>query len=202
MEERDVGLNIRGLREERGMTVTLLAKHAKLTKSAVSKIESAQVSPPVATLLRLATALNVPLARLFAEDKPDPDFVLTRKGEGRVITMDGTQFGYSYAALALDAQHKSIEPFLLTIEPGNPVGRFEHGGEEFIYMLEGRLEFTVGQTALRLDPGDSLYFNPQRVHTTRATGKKAARFICVFVQERLSKSGPDVRAGTPNRRRP
>jgi transcriptional regulator with XRE-family HTH domain len=188
MEERDIALNIRLLREARGMTLTRLAQQTKLTKGAISKIETAQVSPPVSTLLRIATALNVPLARLFAEDTTDPSYVLTRRGKGRVITRDGTQFGYSYAALALEAQHKSIEPFLLSIKPGNPVGRFQHEGEEFIYMLDGQLEFTVGDSRMLLHAGDSLYFNPTLVHTTRVLGRKTARFICVFVQERRTNS--------------
>lgn len=184
MEEREIGANIRRLRQERGLTVTAVARRAALSKGTVSKIETGSSSPPVATLLRIATALNVPLARLFAEQQADPPFVLTRKGRGRIITRDGTRFGYSYTALALEAAHKTMEPFLLTIRPGDPVGRFEHGGEEFIYMLDGQLEFTVGESELVLHRGDALYFDPTQVHTTRAVGRKAAQFLCMFVQER------------------
>jgi quercetin dioxygenase-like cupin family protein len=77
---------------------------------------------------------------------------------------------------------KQAEPFLLTINPGDPVGEFRHDGQEFIYMLAGRMRFTVGDEVLALGPGDALYFDPTRVHKTEIVGGKPARFLCVFIQ--------------------
>jgi quercetin dioxygenase-like cupin family protein len=98
------------------------------------------------------------------------------------MTRDGSKFGYSYEGLALDMKGKIGEPFLLTIRPGDPGGQFQHGGQEFIYMLSGRMEFTVGGDPLMLNPGDSLYFDPTHVHKTRVLGKQPAKFLCVFMQ--------------------
>jgi transcriptional regulator with XRE-family HTH domain len=183
MEERQIGQNIRELRTSAGLTVTALAASSGLTKSTVSKIETGSISPPISTLVRIASALDVTLARLFTEPETEPNYVLTRAGEGRIITRDGTKFGYSYEGLALSMRHKQIEPFLLTIKPGDPAGRFQHGGQEFIFMLEGKMEFTVGNEKLILNPGDSLYFDPTPPHTTRVAGRKAVRFLTVFVTD-------------------
>ena len=187
MDERTVGDNIRRIRKAAGLTVTELARNAQLTKSALSKVENGQVSSPIATLMRIAEALDVPLTEFFVEEPATRPLVLTRKGEGTVIARDGSRFGYAYQALASGLRDKHAEPFLLTIRPGDPAGRFQHGGEEFIYMLAGRMEFTVGDERFTLRAGDSLYFDPANEHTTKVLGKRPAEFICVFIKK------PDAR---------
>ena len=184
MNEKTIGVNIRRRREEARLTLTQLASHANLTKGALSKIETGKGSPAIATVLRIAEALGTTLAELFAESEASIPYVLTRAGEGRIITCDGSRFGYSYEGLALDMRRKVMEPFLLTIQPGDPPGDFHHGGQEFIYMLSGQMEFTVGEKKLRLRRGDSLYFDPSHPHNTRIIGKKPAKFLCCFIQER------------------
>lgn len=182
MDERSIGASIRRLRQERGQTLTALAKAAALTKSTLSKIETGQVSAPISTFLRIADALGVPLAQFFSEPDKAPPFVLTRKGEGKIITRDGSKFGYAYEALALEMRHKRVEPFLLTVRPGEK-GVFRHGGQEFIYMLSGKLQFSVGEHRMTLAPGDSLYFNPQFEHTGHVIGAVPAKFLAIFVQD-------------------
>lgn len=190
MDEQAIGANIRRLREDAGLTLTALAERSELTKSTLSKIETGQTSSPVGTLLRIAGALSLPLAEFFVEPTTDPPYVLTRKGKGRTISRDGSKFGYSYEALALGVRHKLVEPFLLTIRPGDPKGEFQHAGQEFIHMLRGRLEMTLGGDKLTLGPGDSLYFDSSLVHTTRVLGKTPARFVCVFIQEPAPRNVP------------
>lgn len=184
MNEQRLGLNIRCLRQQSGLTVTALSKKAGLAKSTLSKIETGRVSAPISTLLRIAEALEVTISEFFVEEAANPQFVLTRKGQGRLTTRNGSQWGYAYEALALEMKYKIGAPFLLTIQPGDPKGKFQHGGHEFIYMLSGRMTFTIGEHVLQLKPGDSLYFDPTRVHTTQVLGKHPARFICVFMQDR------------------
>jgi len=186
MDEKTLGANIRSCRERSGATLTALAQRAGLTKSALSKIETGKGSPPISTLLRIAEALGAPLAEMFAEPEASIPYVLTRRGEGRVIIGDGSRFGYSYEALALDMPRKVFEPFLLTIRPGDPQGVFQHAGQEFIHMLSGELEFTIAGQKLRLRQGDSLYLDPSLEHRTRVVGKRPARFLCLFTQDSVS----------------
>ncbi len=183
MNEENIGANIRRRREEVGLTLTELARRANLTKGALSKIETGKGSPPISTVLRIAEALGSTLSELLMESEAALPYVLTRRGEGRIITRDGSRFGYSYEALALDMKHKGMEPFLMTIRPGDPPGAFQHGGQEFIYMLSGQLEFNIGPQKLRLRRGDSLYLDPSRAHGTRVVGKRPAVFLCCFIQK-------------------
>ena len=183
MDESTIGANIRRMREAAGLTVTAVARDAQLTKSTLSKIENGRVSSPIATLMRIADAMGVPVAEFFTEPRKEPDTVFTPRGQGKVITQDGTRFGYAYEALALERSHKLADPFLLTIQPTDPQGEFRHGGEEFLYMVSGHVRATVGDKQYYLKPGDSLYFDPNQIHFFQALRKKQARFLCLLIHK-------------------
>ena len=181
MEQQKIADRIRKLRRDAGLTLTEAAEKADLNKATLSKIETGQISPPIATLMRIAKILGVSITDFFVDDEPQPVYVLTRKNQGSLVRQEGSKFGYSYEALALEKLGKTAEPFLLTIEPTDPPGEFHHLGQELIYMLSGRMEFTIDDERLVLRPGDSLYFDSKHVHKTRILGKRPARFICVFI---------------------
>ena len=186
MNERIVGRNIRKLRIQAGLTLTVVAKKAQLTKSTLSKIETGQTSPPISTLIRIARAMNVPLVEFFIDEAKEPAYVLTRKDKGQRVIHNGSQFGYSYEALALEKRDKYVEPFLLTISPADPAGQFYHSGQEFIYMLSGCMDFAVGEDQFSLKKGDSLFFDSSHLHKTRVAGKHPAKFLCIFIQDVLT----------------
>lgn len=182
MDERMVGENIRAIRLASKVSLTEVAKRAGMTKSSLSKIENGQTSSPISTLVAVAAAMGVHLSDFFRKDEGSPRFVLTRKGKGKTIVRDGTRLGYSYEALAVNFPKKPVEPFLLTISPGDKEGRFKHGGHEFIHMLSGDLEFTLGDEKFKMHPGDSLYFDPTQTHVLKPLHKKTARFLCCFIE--------------------
>jgi len=187
MNELQIGANIRALRESRGLSLTEAARRAGLSKSSLSKIETAQVSSPISTLLAIAGALGMHLSRFFAESENVPAYVVTRGGKAPVISRGGSQYGYSYQALALEMPEKSAEPFLLTIRPGDKSGVFRHDGQEFIYILSGRMRMRVGDEPVVLEPGDSLYFDSRQMHSCESLDRKVARFLCIFIQHQSSR---------------
>lgn len=65
-------------------TVTELGKQSGLSKSTISKIETGQISSPIATLIRIARVMGIPVAEFFVEPDRDPPYVLTRKGKGHM----------------------------------------------------------------------------------------------------------------------
>ena len=197
MTEQTIGANIRRRREEAGRTLTELASQASLTKGALSKIERGKGSPAISTVMRIAQALGCTLSELFAEAEVSLPFAFTRSGEGRIITRDGSRFGYSYEALALDMKQKRVEPFVLTIRPGDPQGVFHHHGQEFVYMLSGQMEFGIGEQRLRMRRGDAVYFDSSHTHSTRIIGKRPAKFLCLFVQ-----GNEPAKTSHANRRKP
>lgn len=179
--DESIGRNIRAIRESKKMTLTDTAEKADLTKSGLSKIEKGQSSPPIATLIRIADILEVPVTRFFTLNYDNPPYVFTPHGEGQNVSMQGSKFGYSYEALCLGKGDKKAEPFLLTIRPDDPEGFFYHSGQEFIYMLSGKIAFTIDDDELVMQPGDSLYFDSGHEHRTRVIGSEEAKFICIFM---------------------
>jgi transcriptional regulator with XRE-family HTH domain len=180
MNKKLIGQRIRDLRELSGRTLTAVAHTAGILKSTLSKIEKGQISSPITTLIRIAHALRLPVAEFFEEQAKNPLYELTRKGKGRLTMRDG---GYRYEALASRIRHKVAEPFLLTAaKPEAPRGEFKHNGEEFLYVLSGRIQFKLGNETLMLKQGDSLYFNPKLRHYTKIVGKSPTRILCIFIQ--------------------
>ena len=181
MNEQILGANIRTLRLAAGESLAVVADRAGITKGTLSKIENGRVSSPIATLISIAKAIGVPVSELLQE-KTSPRLVLTRKGKGRTLARTGSKLGYSYEALAADFPGKVVEPFILTVSPGDKEGRFRHPGHEFLHVLSGRIAFSVAHERMELNPGDSLYFDASLPHTLKLLGKTPARFLCVFIQ--------------------
>ena len=182
MDTKTISQNIRRLRLASKQTLDAVAKKAGLTKGALSKVETGRISPPISTLVRIAQVLKVPVVDLFFDQQSQLAYVITRKGEGQIVTRDGSAFGYTYETLALGKRDKYVEPFVLTVSPDDDPGEFHHAGQEFIYMLSGCLVVTVCGQQIKLRAGDSFYFDSANTHRLQAMGKHDARFLCVFIQ--------------------
>jgi len=115
--------------------------------------------------------------------------VLVRKDESKVI--DSRYFGreesgYYYEALAYKKSKKYMEPFLVEFKrkKAEKLSYFSHEGEEFIYLLEGTLEFRTENQQYILRPGDSLYFESSIPHAYRALERKNAKALTVVYPSR------------------
>lgn len=189
VDEKSIGLRIRTLRENTGVSLTDAAKQAGLAKGTLSKIEKGQISSPVGTLMSVAEALGVRLVDFFQEPEGEVTHVLTRKGQGVRLQREGSEYGYAYEALALEFPNKVAEPFILTVRPEDHVGSFRHGGDEFIHVLSGRGDFQLGDATMRLNAGDSIYFNPALSHALRPANGKPIRFLCLFIERSRTGTG-------------
>ncbi|MFQ5692540.1 MAG: helix-turn-helix domain-containing protein [Nitrospinota bacterium] len=177
--EENVGARIRHLRKARRFTLEQLAERAGISKSVLSKIENGKVSSPISTYSHICSALNVSLADLFSEeDGEDPIFV--RKGERRLLSRRGSHFGYTYYSLAHNRLGRRMAPFLLIYPHGlEEIPTFHHGGEEFVFILKGKLEFVYGDQTLILSEGDSLYIDGQFRHGARALGGRDCEALVI-----------------------
>jgi transcriptional regulator with XRE-family HTH domain len=182
--ERYLGNAVRDLRQRHGLTIADVAERAAISRGMLSKIENAQTATSLDTLTRLARALGVSLSTLFRNyDVPDGSAQLVKNGEGMEVVRRGTKRGHTYHLLAYDqGPTKLFEPFLITIDSESatfPV--FEHPGTEFIYMLEGRMEYRHGQHTYLLTPGDSLTFRGEVPHGPEKLIECPIRFLATIV---------------------
>lgn len=182
--ERYLGNTIRDLRQKHDLTIADVATLAGISRGMLSKIENAQTATSLDTLSRLANALGVSIATLFrGYDVRDGSAQLVREGEGMEVVRRGTKRGHTYHLLAYDqGPTKTFEPFLITIDHESetfPI--FEHPGTEFIYMLEGEIEYRHGQNTYRLSPGDALTFRGDIPHGPEKLLRCPIRFLSVLM---------------------
>ncbi len=181
MEELRIMRKIRSLRLQKKLTLEKVADRAGFTKSYLSMVESGKKSPPIATLSKIAKALDVDIAAFFEEKKPEDQITLVSKGEGKPVVRDGNIFGYRYESIAPTRRHKKMEPFIVThIFQSKKLGRFDHEGEELFYVLEGKIRFLYGDKEYLLKEGDCLYFDSSVPHRGEGVGKKPAKVLVVI----------------------
>lgn len=184
--EQAIGAQVRHLRKRNDLTVSELAASASISVGMMSKIENGQISPSLATLQSLASALNVPVSSLFSafEDKRDCSFV--RAGQGVLIERRGTKAGHVYELLghALGGDIV-VEPFLITLnEEAQPYTGFQHAGAEFIYMLTGEVLYRHGDGAYHLRPGDALLFDSGAPHGPEKLLTRPTTYLSLIVYAR------------------
>ncbi|MHB0973790.1 MAG: helix-turn-helix domain-containing protein [Thiobacillus sp.] len=184
MLERYLGNAIRDLRQRHGLTIADVADRAGISRGMLSKIENAQTATSLDALHRLAQALGVSLSTLFRNyDVPEGSAQLVKKGEGMEVVRRGTKRGHTYHLLAHEqGPTKLFEPFLITIDsPDATFPVFEHPGTEFLYMLEGRMEYRHGQHTYLLTPGDALTFRGEVPHGPEKLIELPIRFLATIV---------------------
>jgi transcriptional regulator with XRE-family HTH domain len=191
MGEEIIARNINTLRKKRKMTLEKLAELTGLTKGYLSKIERSRKAPPYSTLNKIAVAFGVDPAFFLEEnyrDKKETQISFTKKSRGKIIRSvgslaEGSLYGYGYEALASDKSGKNMEPFI--IEPSfDEEAIFQHEGEEFMYVLEGRHELIYDGRRYIMERGDCVYFDAAVPHTGKSLGKRKARLLAVMYNYR------------------
>jgi len=185
-----LGEKVKDLRLQKRYTLRQVAGNTGLSIALLSQIENNAVSPPVATLLRIARALDVTIGYFFREEESKDKAVVVRKNERkkafrRRYAQHG-EGGYTYEALAYTRNAKHMEPFLVEFEPKQKeeLTFLNHRGEEFLFLFRGRLALHYDQDEIVLDSGDSLYFDSGVPHAFRALrGKKAQGIVIVYSEE-------------------
>jgi len=144
-------------------------------------VESGKKSPPIATLSKIARALEVDIAAFFEQKKPEDQIVLVRKNERKAVVRDGTIFGYQYESIAPTKRRKKMEPFIITLpSQSKEEDRFDHEGEELFYVLEGGINFFYGDKKYLLREGDCVYFDSSIPHRGEGMGKKSAKALVII----------------------
>ncbi len=178
--EKLIGARIGERRARLGMTLEQVAAQTGFSKGYLSKIENSRKVPPIGSLARIAVALQTDISELLHAPSAAPDrgFSVVRAGDRQPVVRGGTAFGYDYVSLADTHRDKKMEPFLFTFP--SQVDKyvfFEHDGEEFMFVLSGRVEWQAGSHKLVLEPGDAIYFDARLPHRGRGLDGEARALV-------------------------
>ena len=182
--EKAIGRQVRHYRKQLALTITDMSARSGLSAGMMSKIENGNTSPSLATLRALSTALNVPVTALFREFEEQRDATFVKAGQGLTIERRGTRAGHQYQLLGHSVHSDvSVEPYLITLESDADVFPiFQHGGVEFIYVLEGCMVYRHLNATYSMAPGDSLFFDSDAPHGPEELLELPVRFLSVMSQ--------------------
>jgi len=194
IEGLKIGTRVRELREKRRLTLQDLAIKTGIDRSVLGEIESGEVIPPVATLIKLAQSLGVSMSYFFEELSGEVRISVTRAGERVRIERrphhHQGEVDYVYESLETQKPNKHMEPLFVEFQPmeTEEMVFVNHPGEEFLYILDGTLEFRTDDRIEILHPGDSLYFESEINHSFRGLEDKPATAV-VTVWSRSDQRG-------------
>ena len=171
-----LGSKVRQLRRQKNLSLQQLAERSDVSAAAIHKIERNGMVPTVATLMKLAAALNRSVS-FFVEEDSNTSCVLVRADERKGVFT-------SKAGLDLEGISGPYGPFFVagavaTMEPGADSGSrpMEHPGEELVFMLEGHISFVIDGEELCVGPGDALHWRTDRPHRWSNPTSQPARCL-------------------------
>jgi mannose-6-phosphate isomerase-like protein (cupin superfamily) len=171
---------IRALREAAGLAAADVARAAGVAAGDYDRYESGAADTPMGVISQLAALFKVDAAAILTGgDAHAHAYFVTRRGTGPSVDR---RLAYHYESLGAGFAHRTLEPFLVTVQPkpDSAPERNAHPGQEFNLVLKGRLEFAIDGHAVVLKSGDSVYFDSSRPHGMRALGGKPAQFLAVI----------------------
>ena len=175
-ELKEIWSRIRSYRQTRGWTLDSLATRAKLSKSYISRLEDGERHPSIAAFLALSRALGISMNMLLSDESSGNTFRVVRGAESPVVPGNGLVYqvhngGFPGAVM---------QPLRITISVNRTGDElYRHDGEEWLYVLSGTLNVTIGEEIHSLEPGDSLHFDATVGHRLTATGGKDVEAILV-----------------------
>ena len=177
---KKVGTRLRELRQDVNLTLEKLATATGLSPAFLSRIENGRSIPSIPTLQSIADALNVNI-EFFFRDSDQQQYKITPKEARKKII---TQKGYEIEILNEGMANPFMEPAIVTnmskdLESGVEVS--VHDGQEFMYVIEGKLELTLGSKKYQLKKGDAAYWNGSIPHKGISISKKPARTLNVHL---------------------
>ncbi len=183
----NLGEQIRQLRKQRGLTLQEVAGMTGLSKPLLSQVENNIASPPIATLIKISTALGVKIGYFFKDNSLEKRIVVVRKEDRYGIKTrshhnNSKEIGYHYEPLAYPMVDKHMEPFIVEFEPCDTDKLIynNHKGEEFLFVINGKLEFRCSDEIIILNEGDSLYFDSGLPHSFRGVDGISNAIIIVY----------------------
>jgi transcriptional regulator with XRE-family HTH domain len=182
LESYRIGSRVRALRLKKKLSLAQLASHTGLSTAMLSKIERGQVFPTLPTLLRIAMVFGVGLDHFFNQDADRPLAKVVRADERmRLSTPPGSDPpAYRFESLDYPVADRRMESFYAEFPAeSRPTEPHEHGSAEFVYVLAGELQVTVGEEPILLGKGDALYFDSSVPHSYCRRGSGICSAIVV-----------------------
>ena len=195
IQAMQIGDRLRVRREAKGLTTIELAKACDLSEARLMAIEQGFSMPTISTLLRIAHALDVGVGYFFQDTEVKRPVEVVRAADRLKVAQEkkeGIEEGlyYDYEALVVSFPGAVMKPFHVEIDTGDhsELAASKHVGQEFIYVLEGEVEWRSDEESHRLGAGDAIYFNSEIPHRIIGLGEHKPKVLAVIYEPPASHS--------------
>ena len=182
-EKESLGDRIRKAREMHNLTVQELSNRTGIDADTLKRVEANKATPPLGELVKLGKALETRMS-FFISPGADKRTTLVRADQRKEVSRhfgkSAARYGYFYESLAPDKANRLMEPFMITLTPAEEVEPSTHDGQEFLFVLEGKIMAKVGEQKEYLDPGDAIYYDSTEPHFVKCVGGKEAKLLAVL----------------------
>ena len=187
MHDYNIGAKIKELRRAKKLKLQDVANETGFSTALISQIENNNVSPPIATLSKIAHFFDVKIGHFFNENEEESPFEVLKANERtvvpRVVSKDGSSQGYFYESLSVRKKNKQMDPFLLTLnEKVTNTDTYSHNGEEFIFVMKGTAELLLDGQCFILNEGDCVYFDANLKHRLLSSGTGEVKVLAVVMR--------------------
>lgn len=180
-ELRDIGLRLADMREIREYTAAEMAEKLRITEEDYLAYERGERDFQISFLCQASDILGIDVHDLMSGESPKLSVcTFVKKGNGYDITRNKA---YKYKHLAFPFANKKAEPFIVTVSPNDHAPSFNaHPGQEFEYMVSGKMMLYVGEESFLMEEGDSAYFDSTNPHALKAVGDEPASFLAIVIK--------------------
>ncbi|MFD3717555.1 helix-turn-helix domain-containing protein [Streptomyces sp. NPDC058674] len=191
-----VAPQLRDLRRRAGLTLEAAAARARMSPAHLSRLETGRRQPSLPLLLELARTYGTTVSELLGEAPAVADPIVRAGGPG-ARESDGWTYWQA------GGSGKAMQPLRVHVPYGRSQGELVrvHPGEEWLYVLQGRLRLHLGETEHLLEPGDSAHFDSLTPHRIGAPAPGGAELLFVHTLLQSSLAGLCLGAGTTTHRR-
>ncbi|MDR1221691.1 MAG: XRE family transcriptional regulator [Tannerella sp.] len=181
-EIKQIAERLKGLRDALEISVEEMAGACQVSPEEYLALESGTADISVSILHKISQAYRVELTTLMFGDEPKMSaYFVTREGKG--ISVERTK-AYKYQSLAAGFSKRRADPFMVTVHPkpeGEPVYLNTHSGQEYNYVVSGRMQIRINGKDFILEAGDSIYFNSELPHGMKALDDEEVKFLAVIL---------------------
>lgn len=212
-DEISIGTRLRQVRRERNLSQKELAALCGLSLNCISLIERDEISPNVATLQRLASALEVRMSYFFEESSAAEasEVIHVKEGalhssvvRGPAQAADSTPLINSVVSLdglCSSIEEEAIKPFVLTLKPHSCArtssGYTAQAGHGFVYCLKGALECDLESETYTLGQGEALLFEGTAPRRCQNPDDAETQFLLIMQPTAASTRSLDLSPGEP-----
>lgn len=183
-----LGKRLKNIREARGISLSELSQRIGLPEEELKEYESDRKIPRIGILIKISKVLSINVADIFRDRPKEKAYELLKKQDREQIhplleARESRVRDYLYEPLSLPSHDKHLDAYLIEVPPHQakpPQGILSHPGEEFVYLLEGKLKAEIQGEEVLLEAGDSLFLHSEYPHIFYNPFEETARALTVI----------------------